>query len=272
MRIVHVITRFLNAGAEENTLLSCNGQVEAGHEVHLIYGPDHNPETCDLLDSRVVQHVSPDLVRPVHPAKDLRALNDLTRIFNVLRPDIVHTHTSKAGIVGRFAASRAKVPCIIHGVHILPFLNVSFVHKWVYLVLEKLAARVTDAFINVSEGMKQANLQYCVGKEAQHYVVPSGMDVAAFREAVAPADWRAFFGKAAEKITSEQPQFVIFVGAFEARKRHVPFLHVFREVVHSCPNAVLLLLGEGKEEPVIRETILSLGLERHVILAGFRRD
>src|SRR4051812_11010228 len=117
MRITHIITRLIIGGAQENTLLSCEGQHDRGHQVTLITGPPIGPEGS-LMDRalrygyRVI--VLDEMLRSIGPVKDARTYRRLTNLLRELRPDVVHTHSSKAGILGRWAARRGKVPAIVH--------------------------------------------------------------------------------------------------------------------------------------------------------------
>ena len=117
MRVTHVITRLIVGGAQENTVASVLGlQRRPGMDVTLLAGrtsgPEGSLETCFQASPQTLQIV-PSLVRPVHPFHDVRALFDLTNIFRSTRPDLVHTHSGKAGILGRWAARRAGVPLIV---------------------------------------------------------------------------------------------------------------------------------------------------------------
>src|SRR5438874_367528 len=120
MRIVHVITRLIIGGAQENTLLSCEGQHDRGHEVTLLTGPPIGPEGS-LLERALhygyrVEVIDP-MRRAIRPLRDYRTYRTLIRRFRQLQPDVVHTHSSKAGIIARKAAYRAGVPVIIHTIH-----------------------------------------------------------------------------------------------------------------------------------------------------------
>src|SRR5580765_8376645 len=112
MRIVHNITRLIIGGAQENTLLSCEGQHARGHDVTLVTGPAQGPEGS-LMDRarsggfRVVE--VDEMRRSILPLKDFHTYRRLVRLLRELEPDVVHTHSSKAGIVGRRAAHRSKV-------------------------------------------------------------------------------------------------------------------------------------------------------------------
>ena len=121
MRVTHVITRLIVGGAQENTVASVLGlRRKPGVEVRLISGPTSGPEgSLEPLFSGCpgLLTVLPQLVRAVHPWKDWLALKRLTNLFRAQPPDIVHTHSGKAGVLGRLAAARAQVPIIIHTIH-----------------------------------------------------------------------------------------------------------------------------------------------------------
>jgi glycosyltransferase involved in cell wall biosynthesis len=225
VRIAHVITRFIRGGADENTLLSCNAQAAAGHEVLLIHGDEAAQGIIDRLDPGVQRTVSPSLVRSLRPAAEVRAVAEIAGRLKAFKPHIVHTHTSKAGVLGRLAARMVGTPGVVHGVHIAPFLNVGAGERAVYLLAERMLAPMTDMFVNVSEGMRRACLDHGVGDVAKHVVVPSGMDVDAFRSARPLSR-----PELAERLGAALPpdlKLLLIVAGFEPRKRQAEFLEVF---------------------------------------------
>src|SRR5512133_3258732 len=124
MHIVHVITRLIVGGAQENTLLSCLGQAKLGHRVTLITGPALGPEGSLMNRAQSEGYdilVVDEMRRAINPVKDFLTYRKLVKRFKELKPDIVHTHSSKAGIIGRYAAAKAKVPAVIHTIHGLAF-------------------------------------------------------------------------------------------------------------------------------------------------------
>ena len=127
MRIVHIITRLIVGGAQENTLLSCEGQHDLGHDVTLITGPALGPEGSLLDRARAYGYrleTLDEMRRSILPLKDFRTYHRLVARLRELKPDVVHTHSSKAGIIGRWAAHRAKhagKPLIVHTIHGLAF-------------------------------------------------------------------------------------------------------------------------------------------------------
>lgn len=269
MRILHVLTRLLRAGSEENTLLTCAGQTREGHEVILAYGHEGAAEHAWRLAPGVGLIQIPSLTRELSPGRDLAAYRALRREMLALRPDVVHTHQSKAGILGRFAAASAGVPVVVHGVHILPFLGETGVKKAIYLRAELAAARVTHGFISVSEGMQAACLAHGMGRAVQHHVVRSGFDLRRFAEATPPDDWRALLRLAPD---APRPPVVVMLAALEPRKRHLELLDRLPPLVARFPGIRFVFAGEGHLADEIAARTAALGLGENVVLAGFRED
>src|SRR5215213_8481544 len=120
MKIVHIITRLIVGGAQENTLLSCEGQHDRGHRVTLITGPAIGPEGSLMERARSYGYaveVIDDMRRAISAKLDWRTYRTLARRIDELAPDVVHTHSSKAGIIGRWAAHKAGRPAIVHTIH-----------------------------------------------------------------------------------------------------------------------------------------------------------
>lgn len=273
-RVVHIITRFIRGGADENTLLTCNGQVALGYEIHLVVGAETHPDILMRLDKRVMVHTLPSLIRSIHPVKDICAFWYCFTLIQFLKPDIVHTHESKAGILGRWAAWLARVPCIIHGVHILAFVGGKGVSRFFYRAVERATSFVTSAFIDVSEGMKAECLAVGIGREDNHFVISSGMDIERFRRTALlshqpnPLDTSIL----AEELRTGPVQFLLMAGALEPRKRVLEFLPVFARVIEDIPRAVLLVCGEGPLMANLHKRIASLGLSGRVLPLGHRDD
>ena len=266
LRIAHVITRLINGGADENTVISCNQAVRSGHAVMLVHGAQTRSEILATVDPRVEIVELPSLVRPIAPLSDVKALGDLVRTFRRLRPDVVHTHTSKAGILGRLAAQAASVPLVIHGVHIVPFVNVGRLETYAYLRAERALQRMTHAFIDVSPGMRDLCVEAGVGTAERHHVVESGFDLSLFRNATEPEDWPDLLRLAPE---DPRPPVVVMLAVFEARKRHLECLERLPRIVARFPEARFVFAGDGKLRNAIDARIKTLGIERNVILPGF---
>ncbi|MBN1817806.1 MAG: glycosyltransferase, partial [Sedimentisphaerales bacterium] len=160
MKIVHIITRLILGGAQENTLITCKSLARRGHDVTLITGPAIGPEGELFMQAQgqgfevLVQN---RLIRPIRPFNDLKAYIELKRLLTELEPDIVHTHSAKAGILGRYAAAavqpRPKIVHTVHGLAFHPYLPVRT--NRFYIAIEKAAARKTDAFVCVADAMTE---------------------------------------------------------------------------------------------------------------------
>jgi glycosyltransferase involved in cell wall biosynthesis len=270
VRQVHIITRFIRGGADENTQITCNLQAEAGDEVTLIVGGEWEASMKASLHPAVEFIVVPTLQRSVSPQRDLASTWSIYRHLKKIKPDLVHTHTSKAGIVGRLAAVMAGTPYIVHGVHILPFANVSRTEEIVYTGLERLCGAFTHAFVYVSANLRDDCVERRLGRSAQHIVAPSGMDVGRFATAL-PSDDAAML-RASPVGAAETPFVLLMAAALEERKGQLRFLKVLREIVDERPNVVLLMAGDGVERPAIEAEIDRLGLHAHARVLGFRKD
>ena len=266
LRIAHVITRLINGGADENTVISCNHAVRSGHDVILVHGAQTQPEILATVDARVKILELPSLMHPIAPLADVKALGDLVRIFRRLRPNVVHTHTSKAGILGRLAARAARVPVVVHGVHIVPFVNVGRLETFAYLTAERAVQGMTHAFIDVSPGMRDLCVEAGVGTPKRHHVVPSGFDLSRFRAARQPEDWRDLLGLAPDDPT---PPVVVMLAVLEARKRHLELLERLPRIAARFPEVRFVLAGDGKLRNAIDARVKTLGIERNVVLTGF---
>jgi glycosyltransferase involved in cell wall biosynthesis len=266
LRIAHVITRLINGGADENTVISCNQAARSGHHVILVHGAQTRPEILATVDERVEIVELPSLVRPIAPLGDMKALGDLMRTFRRLRPDVVHTHTSKAGILGRLAARAASVPVVVHGVHIAPFVNVGQLETFAYLRAERAVQGMTHAFIDVSPGLRDLCIKAGIGAPDRHHVVESGFELSRFRAAVQPEGWRDLLRLEPH---DPRPPVVLMLAVFEARKRHLEFLERLPGIVARFPEVRFVLAGDGTLRDAIDARIKTLGIERNVVLTGF---
>ena len=183
IRVCHVITILELGGAQDNTLYTVS-HMKPPFAASLVCGPG------GILDEDVTRlgikvRFVPSLVRAVRPARDLAALRALVRIFREERPDIVHTHSSKAGILGRLAARRARVPRVVHTIHGYGFHAAQ--PRWQYrtfLGLERLAARFTDRFIAVSRANLEQGLALGLFTPEKVSLIRSGIALREFDDAM----------------------------------------------------------------------------------------
>jgi glycosyltransferase involved in cell wall biosynthesis len=244
MRVSHVITRLIVGGAQENTLSSVLGLGRIPDwEVELISGPTRGPEGSLEPIARAVPgllHLESSLVRPVHPVMDALAYLRLRSHFRHTRPLIVHTHSGKAGIVGRFAARHAGVPLVIHTIHgpsFGPFQGGAA--NAVFRGAERAAGRQTDHFVVVAEAMARQYLDAGIGTPAQYTRIFSGFDLAPFLGAQRDPEL-------AERLGIRPGDFVVGkVARLFQLKGHDDLFASAVEMVRRVPNVRFLLLGDG---------------------------
>jgi glycosyltransferase involved in cell wall biosynthesis len=268
MRIVHVITRLILGGAQENTLLTVD---ELHHryrdQVTLITGPAEGPEG-DLFERAARREldveVMPELIRAVRPWVDMKAYWRLRAAFRRLKPDVVHTHSSKAGIVGRAAAWHERVPAVVHTIHGMPFGPFETpMNNRLYIALEKWAARRAHAIVSVCDAMTSQALAAGVGRPDQFLTVYSGMEADLFLEPRRSRDEvRRELGLADDDVA-----FATVARLFEL-KGHDDIIAVAGEVLASNPRVKFVWIGDG----ILRNRLIAdlerLGIRRSFILTG----
>ncbi len=267
MRVTHVITRLVIGGAQENTIATVLGlRQKPGFETHLVSGPATGPEgSLEPLVAKTpaLLTIVPELVRSVHPWKDPLALRKLIRLFRSGHPDIIHTHSGKAGILGRLAAARAGVPIIIHTIHGPSFG--SFQSPWansLFRAAERFAARLTTHFVAVADAMKQQYLAAGIGKPQQYSTILSGFTLQPFLCASNDNQLRARFGFAPDDIVVGK------IARLFKLKGHDDLLAVAPTLVRSCPKMKFLLVGDGTWRLRLENRARSLGLEKQFVFTG----
>lgn len=264
MKIVHVITRLLRAGAEENTLATCKYQLDNGHDVYVLHGEEFDQSLIDEQPPGLKIVAVPEMIHPVSPVDDFKAVLALKKHYQAINPDVIHTHHSKAGVLGRLAASM-KNSTVVHTVHIAPFVNVSVVPRTIYIVAEKIAARKCDAIISVSSGMREAYRTHSIGTSAQHFVVHSGMQLEKF---VQSEDVSANRNELLAKTNSKF--IVLMLAAFEPRKRQENFLQKAAPMLKRNPHIGIVFCGEGARRTAAEELATELGLGSQIQFLGFQ--
>lgn len=273
IRIMHVSTRLILGGSQENTVLSCEGQLARGHAVSLVYGPIYGPEGSLLHrvqefrtdDGRSIEAIeTPNMVREVSPLKDFKCLRDLRKIIRDWKPDVVHTHSSKAGILGRIAAWRERVPCVIHTVHGPPFHK--YETKWrnrMYILAERIAAKRCHVIACVADAMCEQFLEAGIGKPEQYVTVWSGMETQPFLE----PKWSR--QQVRQELGIEENDFVLgTVARLAELKGHDDLLDGLGEYLKQHRNVKLLWVGDGWWRDRLLNRVQSMGLERQVITTG----
>jgi glycosyltransferase involved in cell wall biosynthesis len=212
--------------------------------------------------------VIPELGRAIHPARDLTALIKLVRLFRALRPDIVHTHTAKAGTLGRLAARFAKVPVKIHTFHghVLEGYFSRPVTR-AFLEVERRLARTTDRLVTVSPRLRAQLLAMGIGRPEQVEVVPLGLDLERFRRArPASPTLRPSLG-----LTGDMPLLGI-VGRLVPIKDHATLFQALALLRDEGPAVHLVVIGDGEERDRLEELAGRLGLGSRIHFLGWRVD
>ena len=269
MHIMHLVTRLLRAGSEENTVETCRYQVQAGHQVTLVHGREFDAFWYKNPIAGVQLVALPEMVHPINLIADVQAYQKLRNLFVDRAPDVIHTHQSKAGVLGRLASRVLPDAFVVHGIHIVPFDGAGQAIRQIYTWGERLAARNTDLFIGVSNAVGQSFIDAQIANSERVHCVRSGIALNLFRHGQRPADWRALLGVSEGE---SPPRVALMMAAFELRKRHVPFLHAFAKIKDNVPDLKLLLAGQGPEEQIIRDAVAYLGLQDQVVFCGHRPD
>ncbi|RPG19331.1 MAG: glycosyltransferase family 1 protein [Phycisphaera sp. TMED9] len=268
MKIMHISTRLILGGSQENTVFSCAGQADAGNEVSLVFGPIEGPEGTMLPAVRehggIETIETPNLIRELSPRRDLRCVAELRSIIRDHRPDVVHTHSSKAGVLGRAAAWREDVPAVIHTIHGLPFHPYQSRSKnAIYIAAERWAARRCHEIVTVADAMRDQALAAGVGRPSQFKTVRSGMIVEPYLD-----DSRSTIETRRTLGLPEDAFIVGTVARLAELKGHDDLLDAFAPRMQADPNLHLLWVGDGYWSERLLTRVEELGLTDQVHTPG----
>ena len=267
MKIVHIITRLILGGAQENTLITCKLLAERGHDVTLITGPALGPEG-DLYeqakDGGFRFLILNELRRQINPVIDLPAYLTIKHLLEQMKPDIVHTHSAKAGILGRYAANSLKGkwgenrPQVVHTIHGLAFHRYqnNLVNRF-YIEVEKAAAKCTDAFISVADAMTRQTLAAGIGSPEQFTTAYSAIEEDDFLKPIVDEEKNQFRQKYA--ILPEAVVLVTIARLFHL-KGHEFIIESAKTLANQFPNAIWLFVGDGILTGKYKKMIGDLGL------------
>lgn len=270
MKIVRIIARLNIGGPAIHVVLLTRGFEKQGHESHLLVGPV--PETEGNMEYYATERGVkltriPELVRPLSPWKDLVALWKIYRFIRQQKPDVVHTHTSKAGTIGRVAAILAGTPVIFHTFHgsifdgYFPPAKTRF-----FLKIERILARFTDRVITVSDSLKrQLSESYRIAPSEKIEVVRLGFDLMEFgRTAESIMPW------AKEK--NSDVAVVGWVGRFTDIKDPLLFVEVASALKDAGAAVKFMMVGDGPLRQSVEKAISQRGLSSDFVLTGWQRN
>jgi glycosyltransferase involved in cell wall biosynthesis len=270
LKIVHIITRLILGGAQENTLITCKLLAQRGHDVTLITGPAIGPEG-ELFEQTKNQKyktiVIPKMIRAVCPLYDSISYFQIKKYLKQIKPDIVHTHSAKAGILGRFAAhSLKRVPKIVHTIHGLAFhpYQSNLLNKF-YIAVEKSAARRTDFFISVADAMTNQALAAGIGYPEQFTTAYSAIEEDDFLQPISEQLRRTFRQKYG---IAEDAVVLITIARLFMLKGHDYIIESAKTLSKQYKDAVWLFVGDGNLSEHYKEQVRQLGLADRIKFTG----
>jgi glycosyltransferase involved in cell wall biosynthesis len=274
--VLHIITRLIVGGAQENTILTADllqndPRYEGRYTVDLISGAQSGPEGS--LISEVQQRgipltIVPQLTRQISPLNDMRTVWKLASIMRARRYAIVHTHSSKAGILGRTAARLAKTRVILHSVHGWSFHD--HMSPWLkrfYTTLEKWAATFSEALMVVSQSDIHKGIKAGIGRKEQYQLIRSAIPLEEFD----PAKFNRAAMRRALGIPLDAPVLGT-VGRFSTQKNPLDWVRVARQVQQVLPECCFLLVGDGPLRSKVEFALQEAGIFDRTVLTGIRRD
>ncbi len=275
MKIVHIITRLILGGAQENTLITCKLLAERGHDVTLITGPALGPEG-ELFEQTKNQKynviVVPKMIRAICPLYDTISYFQIKKHLQQFQPDIVHTHSAKAGILGRFAAYSLKekwgwdLPVVVHTIHGLafhPYQN-NLLNKF-YIAIEKAAAKRTDFFISVADAMTNQAIDAGIGEPDKFATAYSAIEEDDFLRPVSGEQKRQFRQRYG---ISENAVVLITIARLFMLKGHDYIIESAKTLLKQYKNAVWLFVGDGNLSEHYKKQLCQLGLADRIKFTG----
>jgi glycosyltransferase involved in cell wall biosynthesis len=268
LRVVHIVTQLELGGAQQNTLFTVSHLDPARYQPVLITGqPGFLDEEARALPG-VEFHRVRSLVRSIRPWADLRALWSLTALLRRMKPAIVHTHSSKAGILGRWAARFAGIPIIIHSIHGYGFTpNQHPLLRQFLIGLERVTGRFTTRFFAVSEANRRLGIDLRLFSADQCTVVRSGVDLRALRQTRVD-----LVAKRRELGLEPGCPAIGMVAPLKPQKAPLDYVRMAALVRERRPDARFLLVGGGVLRPAVESEVERLGLSGRFHLTGWRRD
>jgi glycosyltransferase involved in cell wall biosynthesis len=256
---IHVTLLAKKLGAPDfESLLVC-GHVEPGEGDMGYYAEQHGVHPV----------IIPELGRALHPIWDVVTFWKVYRLIRQFQPDVVHTHTAKAGFIGRVAARLAGVPVIVHTFHGHIFHGYfSWRKTGVFIWLERLTARLSDTVITLAESLRRELADvYHIARKSRITVLPLGLDLDEYSQTLRKEGaFRQAWG-----ISADAPLIGI-VGRLVPVKNHALFLEAAARVRAHFPNARFVIVGDGETRLAVEAQVDALGLRDAVVFTGWQRD
>jgi glycosyltransferase involved in cell wall biosynthesis len=271
LRVLHIITRLDPGGSATNTIETAARLDRRRFDVFLISGLTADIDNIEaLLKAKNIPYVFfSDLQREIHPWKDIKAFFQLYTFIRRRHFDIVHTHSSKAGILGRWAAKCAGVKVIIHTPHGHIFYGYfSKALTRIFIWIERITALITDRIITLTNRGKKEHIEFKIGHPDQFITIYSGIDMGKIVEQ--SLEQRSLLKS---RFNIPQKSFIIgSVARLDPIKGTAFLIDAMAKVIKGHPQAHLLLVGDGSERVKLENQCAALGLQNHVSFVGFQPD
>ena len=269
--ILHIITRMDAGGAATNTITSVDRLREHGFGTALAYGVTADTTAAPVARMQALgieKYFLPRMVRDVAPLRDLSTLRELVRTIRENRYDLVHTHCSKAGAVGRLAAMICRVPAVHtpHG-HIF-YGYFGHVPTSFFVIVERWLARHTRKLISLTDAETRESLERGIGRREQYVTIPSGVALATFRDIdpAAGSSFRQSLGIPADAVVAASIGRLVRIKGFDV------LLESFEQAGEQYPDLHLVIAGDGEERDRLADDAARRGLSERVHFAGHLDD
>ncbi|NIO49830.1 MAG: glycosyltransferase [Candidatus Aminicenantes bacterium] len=281
IKVLHIITRFDKGGSAQNTYLSLLGLKKKNYKLSLISGLslesemkhqeiDAKEKDIQILESEKIEFIQcPSLVRRINIIKDIKAFFDMWRIIKKNNPIIVHTHSSKAGLMGRLAAKLAGVPIIVHTPHGHIFFGYFGPLKTkLFIILEKLASRITDKIVALTNREKKDHILFKVASEDKFSVIYSGIDPNMLKESSSEEKQNLkkelgipenslIVGTACRLVPIKGPEFLVKASKY---------------IISKYPDTYFMFTGDGPLEQDLKRKALEMGISENIVFLDWRDD
>ncbi|MBN1824043.1 MAG: glycosyltransferase family 4 protein [Endomicrobiales bacterium] len=264
IKIAQIITRLEKGGSAENTILVCERLDPAKFEPILVYGSTLS-HPYDITFKNI--HV-PTLVRRISPLYDVKAVYDIYRILKTLKPDIVHTNSSKAGFIGRWAAFLAGIKNIVHTPHGHVFYGYEFgrLKAALFVLLERMTALITTRLVALTEGEMKESIAFGVGTPKQWRVIHCGVEI--------PDQGRSKRNQARDTLGIGRDTVLVgTVSRLDPVKGVINLVKAAPLIIEGTRQEVMfLIVGDGTERQVLVKTARDIGVQDKIIFTGMRKD
>jgi glycosyltransferase involved in cell wall biosynthesis len=263
---VHVITESTPfGGAQRNTLLTLKGLKHSGYQTELICGPD-GPLIQEVEALKIKVHVINELIRNILPEKDFIAFYKLCKLFKSGNYKLVHTHSTKAGILGRLAAWKVGIPSVVHTIHGVPFEMNGDYKSRIYVRLEKLVGMKTHAIICVGEDLKNEVSKWKIIQKEKLHTIYSGIDLNSYVPRRPATQMKQELG------IEEAWPIVGSIGRLSKQKAQHYLIDAISHLAKKYSKIKLILIGNGELRCQLDKQVYDKGLSSHIIFLGERDD